>query len=126
MANLTVSEFRARFSEFDSVSDQEIQNAINDTLCSFDQDRWDCQYKRGHSLYVAHMLELRNQQLGGNGSSSGMDSLSGETADGVSASYAVYTPENALDSFFLGTSYGREYMMLLRTVGIGGIALCSN
>ena len=123
--NLTVSEFRARFPEFDSASDSEVQSFINDTLCSFDQSRWDCFYKRGHSLYVAHLLSLRSQQSEGNSGTSGMDSVQNEAADGVSVSYATYTPSNSNESFFMGTSYGRAYIMLLRSGGIGGIAICS-
>ncbi len=124
MADLTASEFKARFSEFDSTDDATIKALIEDTLCNFDQGRWDCLYKRGHSLYIAHLLEIRSEQESGNYSSSGMDSTNSESADGVSVGYATMTPENSVQAFFSGTSYGREYLMLLRSVGIGAIAVC--
>jgi len=122
--NLTVSEFKARFPEFDSTSSSQVQYLIADTLCNFDQERWDCLYKRGHSLYVAHILTLRGEQTGGNTGS--LDAVQSESADGVSVSYAAYTPSTLTESFMSGTSYGREFLLLWRSVGIGGTALCSN
>ncbi len=126
MSDLTVSEFKARFPEFDSASESEIQFLIDDTLCNFDQNRWDCLYKRGHSLYIAHLIFIRTEQLSDNSGSVGLDSVQGQTADGVSINYATYTPSTLNEAFMMGTSYGREYLTLWRTVGIGGYALCSD
>jgi hypothetical protein len=122
MADLTVAEFKARFPEFASASEPTIEYLIEDTLDAFDQDRWGNSYKRGHSLYVAHLYTLRTKQLAGNSGTGSMDSASQKAVDGVSASMAVLLPTSQLQSFFNGTSYGREYLMLQRTVGIGGVA----
>jgi hypothetical protein len=121
MADLTVSEFRARFPQFvdPPYTDAIIQAAIDDTLCNFDQDRWECDYKRGHSLYIAHLLTLGQQQSSGDSGTSLLDADSGQSADGVSYSVAALAPSSYTDAFFSGTSYGREYLMLQKKVGIG-------
>lgn len=126
MSNLTVAEFRARFPQFvdPPYTDSVIQSAINDTLCNFDQARWDCLYKRGHSLYVAHLMTIGQNQAGGNSGTNGLDAAQSKTVDGVSVSYTTYTPTNYNEAFFAGTSYGREYLMLLQSVGMGGTAVC--
>ncbi len=123
MSDLTVPEFRARFPEFvdPPVTDDQIQALIDDTLCNFDQERWDCLYKRGHSLYVAHLLTVTSGQQAGNGGSVGLDAAQSKAVDGVSVSYATYTPDNFNDAFFAGTSYGREYLMMRDKVGIGAV-----
>lgn len=121
MADLTVAEFKARFSEFTATPELEVEALIEDTLESFDQDRWGGHYKRGHSLYIAHVLSIRTLQKAGN--TAGLDSLNKKSVDQVSASLAVYAPTNANEAFFNGTSYGREYLNLLRSVGIGGVSI---
>lgn len=128
MEDLTVLEFRARFPEFDDPvsTDAQVQALIDDTLCNFDQDRWDCSYKRGHSLYIAHLLDLRGQQLNGDSSTGGLDAPQSKAADGVSVSYATATPSDYNDAFFAGTSYGREYLQMRQTVGIGAVCCGSN
>lgn len=126
MANLTVAEFRARFPQFvdPPYTEETIQAAISDTLCNFDQGRWGCLYKRGHSLYVAHLLTIGQNQSGGQTGTTGLDSPQSKAVDGVSVTYAVYAPTNFNEAFFAGTSYGREYLMLLRTVGMGATCVC--
>jgi len=121
MADLTVAEFKARFSEFNVAAESEITALIEDTLDVFDQERWGSLYKRGHSLYLAHLLSLRALQVAGN--IAGQDSVTQKTVDQVSASMSVRMPTNANEAFFNGTSYGREYLNLLRSVGIGGTAV---
>jgi hypothetical protein len=126
MANLTVAEFKARFPQFvdPPYAESVIQAAITDTLCNFDQGRWDCLYKRGHSLYVAHLLTIGTNQSAGNSGTNGLDAMQSKSVDGVSVNYATLTPTSFNEAFFAGTSYGREYLMLLRTVGLGGTAVC--
>lgn len=124
MSNLTVAEFRARFPVQPVGTEGQVQAAIDDTLCNFDQARWDCLYKRGHSLYVAHLLTISGNQQSGNSGTSGLDAAQSKAVDGVSVSYATYAPDNYNDAFFAGTSYGREYLMLRDTVGIGGVSVC--
>lgn len=120
MADLTVAEFKARFSEFAATPELTVEVLIEDTLENFDQSRWGGLYKRGHSLYIAHLLTLRGLQT--NGITAGLDSPSAQAVDQVSESLAVFVPQNANQAFFNGTSYGREYLNLLRSVGIGGVA----
>lgn len=119
MADLTVAEFKARFSQFTN-TEPEISALIEDTLEAFDQIRWGGLYKRGHSLYIAHLLSLATLQQAGNAGA--LDTPSQQSVDQVSASFSVYQPTNSNEAFFNGTSYGREYLNLLRSVGIGGTA----
>lgn len=128
MADLTVSEFRARFPEFDDTTypDATVEAIIEDTLCNFDQDRWDCLYKRGHSLYVAHLLKVQESQQAGDATSRGLAPLQSKTVDGVSASFATLAPSDYNEAFFAGTSYGAEYLMQLRSVGIGAVCCGSD
>jgi hypothetical protein len=123
VADLTITEFRARFPEFDETTypDAQVQALIDDTLCNFDQDRWDCLYARGHSLYIAHLLTLRTQQKSGNAGPGKLDRAQSKAVDGVSVSYATQTPSNYNEAFFAGTSYGSEYLMLLRQAGVGAV-----
>lgn len=123
MTDLTVAEFRARFPQFDETTypDTQVQALIDDTLCSFDQGRWDCLYKRGHSLYIAHLVEIGSRQSAGDSGTGGLDALQSKSADGLSAGFSTVAPANFDDAFFAGTSYGREFLMMRRSVGIGAV-----
>lgn len=125
---ITVSDFRARFPEFDDTTypDSQVEALIEDTCCMFDIDRWDCNYSRGHSLYIAHLLYVRTAQTGGNAGASVLAGKQAKTVDGVSVTYAVNAPDNNNDAFFAGTSYGREYLMMRSMVGIGAVCCGSS
>lgn len=121
MATLTVAEFKARFTEFASTAEPQVQVLIDDTVEMFDQGRWGSLYFRGHSLYIAHFLTVRSKQLAG--FSGAQDAAQSKQVDGVSATYAVLMPTRWGEAYFATTSYGREYLMLARMVGIGGTAV---
>jgi hypothetical protein len=121
------ADVKDRFSQFANVDDSVVQTYIDDTKCNFDLSRWDCLYTRGHSLYVAHLMDLYD--VSGTGTKIGGGhggNINSQSADGVSRSNSIYTPESATDSFLMRTLYGQEYLKMRDSVGTGAISLCSN
>lgn len=115
---LTIEEFRARFDAFCTLSDAKVQAMIEDTQCNFDIQKWGCNYKRAHSLYVAHFLALGTLRSKGN-TSPILQGIS-KSADGLSVSYSSNSSSNNSHEFLKTTNYGQEYLMLLEKSRVPG------
>ena len=128
MAYITPDDITNRFPEFSGVDSAIITTYIDDTKCNFDVDRWGCLYARGHSLYVAHLMSVYGVSgiSAETASDGGGGPVTSQAADGVSRSYAAYTPGSASDSFLMQTKYGQEYLSLRNSVGTGGVAICTH
>lgn len=119
---ITVSDFRLRFPEFDGkISDAELLVLIEDSLFLFNIPRWGKFYTRGHCLYLAMMAFIRIAQRDGNASASVLELQSYVYVDGLS--YTTTKPTNLTldDSFYAGTTYGREFLKLKKIISKGSI-----
>jgi hypothetical protein len=115
----TVADFRARFSEFDSVPDATVQIFLDDAELCVDEDRWGKFYDIGILYLAAHelQLDLKAKQVGSLGSLNVAGPISARTADKVSYTRAV----NGLDidggqARLASTTYGLKYLELLAKV----------
>ena len=123
---ITIEDFRARFPEFDNpvATDAQIQAAIEDTQCNFSINKWGCNYKRGHSLYVAHYLTIQSRRTsGGVGGASPSLQATSKSVDGVSVSYNASVASSNSYEWFKSTVYGQEYLALLDVVKVPGVLL---
>lgn len=115
---VTPSSIKNRFPEFDSTEDARIQLFIDDAEIILNESYWGTKYDLGVSYYVAHKLTLAIRSENGNEDGAGV--ISGKAVEGVSISYATPTINSATDSDFMSTSYGIQYLSLMKTLGIAG------
>jgi hypothetical protein len=119
---ITSTDVKQRYPAMASVSDNTINVAIHDTECFFDLARWGCLYTKGHCALVAHMVSAEAAaELGAPGQTGTPSSIS---ADGVSASFATYTPVSFGEAFYMSTPYGLTYLNLVKIVGSGASCVC--
>ena len=117
---VTPTTFKVRFPEFASETDARIQLFLDDAVLILNEAYWDVKYDLGVNYYTAHKLALANktEASGGSGSSGGGGRVSGKAVDGVSISYAVFTPDDGTEAYFAQTAYGREYWALMKSLPI--------
>lgn len=120
-----VATFRIRFPEFaDGVeySDVRIQLFLDDAANCYmgpDENRWYGKYDYAQSFLAAHLLTV------GTGSEAGDSSVkagpvSSKTAGGVSVSRAVVAKDRSdLDDFYMGTTYGQQFLIIRNTCFVG-------
>lgn len=120
-----VATFRIRFPEFADgaeYSDVRIQLFLDDaTNCYMgtDENRWYGKYDYAQSFLAAHLLTV------GTGSEAGDSSVkagpvSSKTAGGVSVSRAVVAKDRSdLDDFYMGTTYGQQFLIIRNTCFVG-------
>lgn len=114
MSNLaTVSDFRARFEEFDCESDSSIQLALDDASLQLNAQAWRDKYDLGQLYLAAHTLSL----LASASAESPKGPVVSETVGSVSRTYANLTASN---TSFAGdtstTKYGMLYTRLKRQI----------
>ena len=119
---ISSTDVKQRYPELAAVSDNVINLAITDTTDFFDLARWGNFYTKGHCALVAHIVF--GEQSATLGASAKSGALSGQSADGVSVSYAVYTPLNYNESYYMSTPYGATYLSLVKIVGSGATCVC--
>jgi len=121
---MVAGDIKLRFPELTAISDERILFFIGDALPFFDVERWGDFYPVGLASYVAHMLTVdqQNQVNPGSvfsGSSGGGTVKVGDVSITSDTSVAAKTIESSLYE----TRYGRDYLMLRRMVGAGGLAV---
>jgi hypothetical protein len=119
---ITSTEVKQRYPALASVSDNDINVAINDTECFFDLTRWGCLYTKGHCALVAHMITV--EMSAETGAPAQIGTPASMSADGVSVSFATYTPTNFGEAFYMSTPYGLTYLNLMKIVGSGATCVC--
>jgi hypothetical protein len=74
-----LAAFRARFPEFTSISDALVGGQLDESLTWLDKTRWtDRDYPLGVLYWTAHILQIRQRQLG-TGSGSGSSKFTGSS-----------------------------------------------
>lgn len=114
---MTPTEFKVRYPEFNTETDQRVQLFLDEAIPHLDQARWDDLYVQGLGLYVAHSLALANADVGAD--------IGNETnvkVGDVSLSKDSSIVKAQMDNEFYRTTYGQRYWRMAQMVGAGGIA----
>jgi hypothetical protein len=128
MANITVTEFRARYAEFRDTTaypDSVIEMYILDSANEINFDLFGPRAGKAQSVMVAHFLAMADLNAeaaaGGAGSTGAPNRLVASESEGDSSvSYVAQTSQGALDDWFLTTSYGQEWLAM-RAVSVPGV-----
>lgn len=115
---ITVSQFKDRFSEFDSVDDSEIQTALNDAADLMDTIRWGTRFNTGQALLAAHFVALSTGNVGNGGGSVGP--ISQAATGPLSVQYMAFAASSSSEAMLGSTRYGQRYQQLRGIVGMGG------
>lgn len=121
---MTPTEFKARFPEFSSETNDRVQLFINDADPLFDQSRWDTLYPVGIANLVAHELVIANQQTAAAGQIGKLsnDTLTKKVGD-VQVGKDTMLLNKQAENPYMRTSYGQKYLSLRKLVGMGGVAV---
>jgi hypothetical protein len=127
---VTVADFRARFPEFESNSDAQIQTALDDALPWNGYAAWGQTYIKGVCTLAAHFLAVANQRArktGGGAAATGISTfVSGRKAGALSTNYSAVggaTGDGSTPGFLALTSYGQEWYSMARIRGMGAAVL---
>lgn len=120
---MTPAEFKARFPEFASETDQRVQLFIDDADPLFDQERWGDLYPAGVANLVAHELVMANQRVAqGSSASLNNDDLTTKVGDVQVAKDTMLLNKQA-DNPYLRTFYGQKYLSYRKIVGLGAVSV---
>lgn len=122
---ITPADFKARYSEFDSVADARVQTFLDEAVLEVGQVPWGTLYEKGVFLLTAHMLviDARNQ-AGANPGVPSPGQLASRKVGDVSVTFATQTTSpDGSDEWYLSSSYGFDYLRLKKRKGIGAVAV---
>jgi hypothetical protein len=119
---MTPAEFKTRFPEFTSETDQRVQLFIDDAASFFDVERWDDLYEVGVAYFVAHELAQANAATAAGGQAGAGDDLTTKVGD-VSVTRDTTLLNKQANDPFMKTAYGQKYKSYARLVGTGGVAV---
>lgn len=121
---MTPAEFKARLPEFSTVSDEVIQDAIDEAAPFFNVGRWSELYPRGLRYFVAHILTLDAENAAKHtaapSASDAGDNVGKKVGD-VSVTKGESLVRLQMKDSFMRTKYGQLYAELRDMVGIGGV-----
>lgn len=103
--------------EFDKLSDTQIQSVIDDVALQVNVDVCGDLAELVCKNLAAHMLSMRKRKGGGPAGP-----VTAQAAGGISRSYAVPSNLNERRAYFSQTSYGQEYMRLIRIIPASPLA----
>lgn len=114
--------FKARFLEFNSVTDARINLFIADAVAILNEPYWDEKYNLGLYYLTAHYLALALKSEAGSVTGAG-GAVNNRTVDGVSISYSNATPDDQTDAYYASTSYGSRYIALRNSLGVASASV---
>ena len=127
---VTVADFRARFPEFETNDDAQIQTALDDALPWNGFTSWGKTYVKGVCTLAAHFLAVANQRArkaGGGSAAVGVSTfVSGRRAGALSTTYSTVgaaAGSGSVPTFLALTSYGLEWYSMARIRGMGAAVL---
>jgi len=116
---LTLEGFRARFPEFDKVSDEQVGIAMEDARPWLDARRWAGFFVQGWAFLTAHLLWLNDaahrRQAGASGP------VTAKRAGDIQLSYATPPLGTIGDAWLMTSVYGQRFAALRRMVGMGAV-----
>lgn len=120
----TITDFRARFPEFNAVDDTIVQLNLNDAIDFISETKFGDKYAVVTLFYSAHLLALSQKATASMGQGAPGGPITSSSAGGLSVSFASAVPTSTSESWFLSTSYGQRFLQYVRactsTVSIAG------
>lgn len=110
----TPTEFKTRFPEFASETDERVQIFIDEAMTQIDTSWLEKDYKNAIMYLAAHKLAGANAATSSGGGNANTGPISSESFQGMSRSYDNSKMTAAQSSAYGGTSYGQEYYILLK------------
>lgn len=120
----TASEVKARFEEFEDVSDPKIDLLIAEAQRVVDTTWLEADYTVAIKYWVAHTLALEKSSMSVNGEGFVTGLIKSESLGDASISYdtgGAGTKGGASD--YMATSYGRRFLTLLRANAPGVVVI---
>ncbi|QQP86939.1 DUF4054 domain-containing protein [Entomomonas asaccharolytica] len=116
---MLLDDFRARYPEFDSISDGRINVFIEDAQLQVSAKIWGKLYQQGVLALAAHLLKSNpNANGSGSGGNGSPFPVSNKSAGSLSIGYAVPTVSDNDDSSYMLTIYGQRYLQLRKLVAV--------
>ena len=110
---ITSVDFKIRFPEFTSTSDAKINLLIDEAYLSIGAKYGKFQ-DTAVLYFVAHNLVIET-----NGLNAMSATVSSQSVDGVSVSYAMPTTINEINAYYGSTGYGQKYLYYFNIVRAG-------
>lgn len=117
MANIT--DFRTRFPEFDSVTDDRINLFLADSEL-FVSEVWGDFRDIGIYYLTAHNLSIAEKTA--QGATSGIQGIASKSVEGVSISYQSEAISES-NAYYMSTSYGKRYIDMKMRLSKGNARL---
>ena len=114
--SITAAEFKIRFPEFVSETDERIELFIADSELILNESYWGIKYDIGLCYLTAHYLVLAKKSEAGSITAKG--AVTSRTVDGSSVSYNQVMPTDVNESYYAYTTYGQRYLALRKTLGV--------
>lgn len=116
--SISLSQFRTRFPEFDSIADSFVNFALSDAADDMDVTRWGDRFDTGQGFLAAHYVSISST---GNLVVSGSVGANTQATTGpLSVTKNIPMAKNMSEAMLSGTVYGQRYMRLRSMVGMGG------
>lgn len=106
---LTPSHFLSNYDEFQSLSENKIQAAINEAIDFCPIETWGSKQNRAVSLVTAHILAMRWLQVGG------IAAAAVQNAKGKEGNNRMVG-----DDWFSGTTWGQQFLQLRHSLIVSG------
>jgi hypothetical protein len=114
----TLADFRARFTEFSSISDEVVELNLSDAALEVSVSFGD--YQDVATLFLAaHYLAL--SQNASNGAYGSVGGLSSKSVDGVSQSFNVVAANSQSDQLLAYTVYGQRFLSYRQKIALGNV-----
>ena len=110
---ITSVDFKIRFPEFTSTADAKINLLIDEAYLSIGAKYGKFQ-DTAVLYFVAHNLTIET-----NGLNAMSATVSSQSVDGVSVSYAMPTTINEINAYYGSTGYGQKYLYYFNIVRVG-------
>jgi len=110
---ITSTNFKIRFPEFTSTADAKINLLIDEAYLSIGSKYGKFQ-DTAVLYFVAHNLVIET-----NGLNAMSATVSSQSVDGVSVSYAMPTTINEINAYYGSTGYGQKYLYYFNIVRVG-------
>jgi hypothetical protein len=106
---MTPAEFKIRFPEFATESDDRVQMFLDDAALSVSERAWSTKYDLGLAYLAAHLLASANR-----GSAGVSGPVTSEKVGDLQRSYAAASSN--IDATYSTTGYGIEFIRLRKTI----------
>lgn len=120
MEAITLEEFRARFPQFDEISDTKIALAVEDAECETSESAFGSNWKRAVAHLAAHFIATTYDANGFEAAPNAMGGrLTGRTVKSVSETYATDPTLIGSDLQYSTTRHGQDFLRVRNQCIVG-------